>query len=534
MFDLTFNAFSSFTAIMGFFMGLLCAAIGGLIVFYPLWQAIAWTRVKAKIVAVRANKSSFSEERNTNTAPAQPTATFSEEFKRSPGAGIGAIFMALFIVGIPLLFIGVGAYFALDYTLLKTQGIEAQGKIVRFEERDSDDGGSTYAPVVSYRDKNGINYTVTYRMSSSSRMGLDTGQKIKVFYDRQKPERFIIDHFWYNMVLPVAFIGMGSLFLLFMFFAGIRKANAQVSETKDAVTAQSNIYYPIYEYVAPNGQLIHAEGDGGSSMISNKIPGTQVTVLVKKSDYESPSQISLGLCLIGLVFLVPGFLILSSSANQFEFNGMFIAGLIAVLVMIGIPVAKHIKPRSQWEKKDEFRSRMKEKRAKKRAEGTVLSQAEFDILLKRYDRTILLWSPVYILITVAMIVGGYYLYNNQKNLMAGAMPARGEVIRLVSSSDSDGGTTYYPVISFTTDSGQRIEFKDNVGSNPPSARQGDVVSVLYDPADARKSAMVDRGWLNQLPGIGLMLFGAYLLFFSGRSFFLAQNRLNRSYAPLSR
>jgi len=47
-----------------------------------------------------------------------------------------------------------------------------------------------------------------------------------------------------------------------------------------------------------------------------------------------------------------------------------------------------------------------------------------------------------------------------------------------------------------------VEFKDNVGSNPPSHRPGDKVTVLYLP-NSRQDAIIDRGvWWNwAIPGI---------------------------------
>jgi Protein of unknown function (DUF3592) len=68
---------------------------------------------------------------------------------------------------------------------------------------------------------------------------------------------------------------------------------------------------------------------------------------------------------------------------------------------------------------------------------------------------------------------------------------------------SSGSSTYYAIVKFRTDGNQTIEFKDDVGSNPPSRRPGDTVTVLYLADDPRQEAIIDRGiWLNwAIPGI---------------------------------
>jgi hypothetical protein len=72
------------------------------------------------------------------------------------------------------------------------------------------------------------------------------------------------------------------------------------------------------------------------------------------------------------------------------------------------------------------------------------------------------------------------------------------------------GASYYPVVEFAAADGGTVQFRDNMGSNPPAYREGDLVRVLYLPAAPRDSATIDRGLLNWLvPGV-LCLLGALL------------------------
>jgi hypothetical protein len=57
---------------------------------------------------------------------------------------------------------------------------------------------------------------------------------------------------------------------------------------------------------------------------------------------------------------------------------------------------------------------------------------------------------------------------------------------------------YYSIIRFTTVYGQQIEAETSFGSNPPPARPGEQVPVLYDPARPtriRIDSLTGRGTL---------------------------------------
>ena len=75
-----------------------------------------------------------------------------------------------------------------------------------------------------------------------------------------------------------------------------------------------------------------------------------------------------------------------------------------------------------------------------------------------------------------------------------AQKAQGTVIRMVYSSDSDGGGGYSPVYTFRTMSGQVIEVTDRMSSNPPQFKEGQIVDVLYDPENPNRARI--NKWLN--------------------------------------
>ncbi|MBI3150609.1 MAG: DUF3592 domain-containing protein [Chloroflexi bacterium] len=89
-----------------------------------------------------------------------------------------------------------------------------------------------------------------------------------------------------------------------------------------------------------------------------------------------------------------------------------------------------------------------------------------------------------------------------------AQQVKGTVIRMVYSSDSDGGG-YSPIFQFRTITGQTIEVADNLRSNPPMFREGQIVDMLYDPSNPH-SARVKK-WLS-LYFVPLLLGGMGIIF----------------------
>jgi hypothetical protein len=68
-----------------------------------------------------------------------------------------------------------------------------------------------------------------------------------------------------------------------------------------------------------------------------------------------------------------------------------------------------------------------------------------------------------------------------------AVDTTGTVVSYVTSSGSEGGITYQPVIDFRTADGQVVRFTDRMGSNPPRYEVGMIIPVKYDPKKPTKA-----------------------------------------------
>jgi len=84
-------------------------------------------------------------------------------------------------------------------------------------------------------------------------------------------------------------------------------------------------------------------------------------------------------------------------------------------------------------------------------------------------------------------------YMREADFLGRAESASGQVVDFNLSSSTEGGSSYCPVIDFTTKDGQPVKYFANVCSSPPSYDIGEEVQVLYDPEDPKKVQM-DGFW----------------------------------------
>lgn len=71
---------------------------------------------------------------------------------------------------------------------------------------------------------------------------------------------------------------------------------------------------------------------------------------------------------------------------------------------------------------------------------------------------------------------------------------------------------FHAVVTYSTNDGQRVSFRDGYGSNPPAYRVGQGVTVLYRP-NLPSRAIVDRGIWNWIGAVALYsMGGAFILF----------------------
>ena len=125
-----------------------------------------------------------------------------------------------------------------------------------------------------------------------------------------------------------------------------------------------------------------------------------------------------------------------------------------------------------------------------------------------------------LLLSLACLGVAGWLYIRARKFLEGAVTTVGivtDVLREESvETDNDGirtiNTMFRPVVRFSTESGEQIEFASGVSTNSPSYRKGGQVPVAYDPSDPQK-AKIKSFWLvwgfavvaAGIGGVGLLM-----------------------------
>jgi len=118
---------------------------------------------------------------------------------------------------------------------------------------------------------------------------------------------------------------------------------------------------------------------------------------------------------------------------------------------------------------------------------------------------------------VFAVIGTIFMYQSVQLAVNGIKTA-GEVLEVVRSTDSDGDTTYKPVVRFQTETGETTTFTSKVSSSSFNYSVGRSVNVLYPAADPDSAAIDSAFTMWAFPGIfmafgyGFMGIGGYMLY----------------------
>lgn len=107
-----------------------------------------------------------------------------------------------------------------------------------------------------------------------------------------------------------------------------------------------------------------------------------------------------------------------------------------------------------------------------------------------------------------LVAIAFFVWLRTRAFMQNSQEVKGTIIHMSYRSSSDGGG-YAPIFRFNTIDGRSMEVEDNLRTNPPQFREGQVVDVLYDPQDPSHARI--KKWMN-LYFIPLLLGGMGLIF----------------------
>ena len=125
---------------------------------------------------------------------------------------------------------------------------------------------------------------------------------------------------------------------------------------------------------------------------------------------------------------------------------------------------------------------------------------------------LLLVGVLFVLIGIAVLIGGAVSALKQMRKSARGVEATGKVVDLVRRVFSAGSSgVYCPVVDFTTATGQTVRFESQFGTMPASHQVGQSLAVRYDPADPQKADVdsVTANWF--VPGCTIAMGFAFLV-----------------------
>lgn len=309
-------------------------------------------------------------------------------------------------------------------------------------------------------------------------------------------------------------LGLGGLLLgnsLYWRLHAIR-----VQGTVVGVIERSGMYTSVYRYTLPNGETETAQSDTSSSSAAGNTTGSAVSLLIAPHDpAQARESHSILLEFIGVVLIVPGIWFGYTALTSYAVTWMTWVMAGAMIVYAGERAYRIFIPKNQrlsaadWRKQRGLSSPIDLSQVKRMED--ILATPEAQQKRQAQQSNNRRAAPIVAIFVLALFAAAIYQGKTIARLEAVGLRANGEIVRIVSQSDSGTRYSYYPVVRYRTETNIVVEFKDSIGSNPPSHRPGEKVAVLYLADDPRGGAIIDRGpfWNWAIPA--LLFMGAALL-----------------------
>lgn len=522
MFDLIFSFFEAWNVLGLMLMASVFLLIGGGMIGHYLYWRLCARAIEGRVVGLRVVQTSKWENDSANAD--------------SEGNSKGSMLaFGFFFIIFPLIFGGIGAWFAYGYFDLNANGIYADAVVVRNETTTDSDGDSSNSTVISFADRQGQPMEVRDSISYGGSPSYDTGQSIGVYYDPDDPERFVIADFWHNMAIAIAFMGFSALFILIfclIFFLSKRKS----SGASGASVSMQDAFYPVYEYRTPQGERAeYVDSIGTGAYFLHVLPGTRAKLLIFPGNPPKVKKSSLIWLVLGLIFLMPGLFVGYLVVSQFRFSlGMVAlllggAGFAAYKIMLFLEKIPKADREKGWKAfrsgeflKDENFTITMDDASKK---GRLMTTEDIRARIGGQRRAYHISGFIMLLIGLGLSAGAYYAGESMLTLSRDGIRAEGEVVDF-RSKDTDDGYVYHAIVLFKDSEGEDIRFEDSVGSSSPMMKRDDRVQVLYPPGQPT-GAIIDRGIFNWSLSGGLAA-GAFLFLWGALSSLRTAARAGRA------
>jgi hypothetical protein len=313
----------------------------------------------------------------------------------------------------------------------------------------------------------------------------------------------------------VVCLGLGGLILgnsLYWHLHALRACGTVIG-----VIDSGGSYTPVYRYTLPDGQTHVAKSDTSSSLVRGKETGRVVPLMIcAHNPNEAQEANSYLIDIVGLVLIVPGVWFGYTAFTAYPITPMTWIMAVALLAYLAerghrvfIPKGQRLSV-AEWRAQHGLGAATAVDLAGVRPIEDIVSAPQAREAQQRQAQSSRKAAPLVGLFALVLVCVGLWQGRRIVALEGAGLRAPGQVVRLKQESSS-GQSSYYAIVRFRTARNETIEFKDDVGSNPPGHRPGDKVSVLYLADDPRQEAIIDRGiWNWAIPGT-ILAIAAFLL-----------------------
>lgn len=280
----------------------------------------------------------------------------------------------------------------------------------------------------------------------------------------------------------------------------------RVSGTIIGVIQNGNMYTPVYRYALADGRMHEARSDISSGSPAGYTTGRAVPLLVSP---DNPSQAHTANHLLDAIALL-----LIAMGLWFGYTALTAYPVTAMTWIMAAVMLVYLAERGHWLFKPggPRMSLMELKQALAPAPPATIDLAQVkpaEQFLSAKDggqslsaqiRSNRAGLPIVAFFAIILALVGCYQGYRIARLENAGVRAEGEVVDLKAES-SNHGYSYYPIVRFPIGNHRSVQFKDYVGSDPPSYQVGDRVRVLF-LADDLREAVIDRGiWNWMIPSV---------------------------------
>lgn len=278
------------------------------------------------------------------------------------------------------------------------------------------------------------------------------------------------------------------------------------------------MYSSVYKFTANDGLERICRSGGAASMITSKKIGRPQKIRYKSNNPNQAKVQNNSYLYMGLLCLILGFILGAIYFSTVSFGILSFLSVLAFILYIAVTIYSRFDGVSLQEKIDFFEKnkdifKKLEKNTKPIQKYEVfLGEESFKTQQNKQTQTVKKWLPIHFLLAVGFIGGGAYSAISIYEFEQQAYKTQGIVKSMkqtTSTTDNSTSYTYAPIVRYEID-GKVYNHTSKVSSSKPSHKQGDSLTILYNPSNP-EDALLERGMWNYITQMVLIILGIGIL-----------------------